>query len=126
MFFSRKHLRNGKKFVILRCPSAKALASCIIVRWVVNGQVGQATWGVLLATLIFLFFSHEHEPIHVHVRGHNGDAKFVWDGEGFVMEYSNNIKANDLKRIERAVHENADIIINRWFEIFKPKDDEDQ
>lgn len=22
---------------------------------------------------VFLFFSHEHEPIHVHVRGHNGD-----------------------------------------------------
>ena len=43
---------------------------------------------------IFMFFSHEHEPIHVHVRGHNGDAKFVWDGEGFVLESSNNIKAN--------------------------------
>jgi len=23
-------------------------------------------------------------------------------------------------------HENADIIINRWYEIFKPEDDEDQ
>ena len=22
----------------------------------------------------------------VHVRGHNGDAKFNWDGEGFEME----------------------------------------
>ena len=42
------------------------------------------------------------------------------------MEYSNNIKANDLKHIERAVHENADIIINRWYELFKPEDDEDQ
>ncbi len=73
---------------------------------------------------IFMFFSHEHEPIHV--RGHNGDAKFVWDGEGFVLENSNNIKSNDLKRIERAIHENADIIINRWYEIFKPEDDENQ
>ena len=30
--------------------------------------------------------------IHVHVRGHNGDSKFVWDGEGFVLESSNNMK----------------------------------
>lgn len=27
---------------------------------------------------------------------------------------------------ERAFHENADIIINRWYEIFNPEDDEDQ
>ena len=37
---------------------------------------------------VFLFFSHEHEPIHVHVRGHNGDAKYVWDGDGFTFESS--------------------------------------
>lgn len=28
---------------------------------------------------VYLFFSKEHEPIHVHVRGHDGDAKFNWD-----------------------------------------------
>ena len=67
---------------------------------------------------VFLFFSREHEPIHVHVRGHNGDAKFVWDGEGFRLEYSHGIKQNDLARIERAIHENSDIILNRWYEIF--------
>ena len=66
-----------------------------------------------------MFFSREHEPIHVHVRGHNGDAKFNWDGEGFVMEYAHNIKTNDLKRIERMIAENTDIIINRWYELFK-------
>lgn len=64
----------------------------------------------------------EHEPIHVHVRGHNGDAKYVWDGEGFSLETSHGIKANDLKRIERAIHENSDIIINRWYEIFGDTD----
>lgn len=32
-----------------------------------------------------MFFSREHKPIHVYVRGHNGDAKFNWDGEGFVI-----------------------------------------
>ncbi|MBQ7611023.1 MAG: DUF4160 domain-containing protein [Bacteroidales bacterium] len=24
-----------------------------------------------------MFFSKEHEPIHVHVRGHNGDANSI-------------------------------------------------
>ena len=74
---------------------------------------------------IFMFFSHEHAPIHLHVRCYHGDAKFVCAGSGFILESSNNNKANDLKRIERAIHENADIIINRWYEIFKPEDDED-
>ena len=75
---------------------------------------------------IFMFFSREHEPIHVHVRGHNGDAKFNWDGEGFVMEYAHNIKANDLKRIERMIAENTDIIINRWYELFKTADEDNK
>lgn len=67
---------------------------------------------------IFLFFSREHEPIHVHVRGQNGDAKFVWKKESFELESVNNIKANDLKRIEKAVRDNADIILKRWCELF--------
>ena len=75
---------------------------------------------------VFLFFSHEHEPIHVHVRGHNGDAKYVWDGDGFTLDSSHGIKANDLKRIERAIHENSDIILNRWYEVFgDTENDED-
>ena len=49
--------------------------------------------------------------LHVHVRGHNGDAKFNWDGEGFVMEYAHNIKANDL---------------NRWYELFKTDNEDNQ
>jgi len=32
---------------------------------------------------VFMFFSLEHAPIHVHVIGNDGDAKFEWDGENF-------------------------------------------
>lgn len=74
---------------------------------------------------VFLF-SHEHEPIHVHVRGHNGEAKYVWDGDGFTLDYAHGIKDNDLRRIERAIHENSDIILNRWYEIFGQTDYEDE
>ena len=72
---------------------------------------------------VFLFFSREHEPIHVHVRGHNGDAKYTWNGETFELEYMHEIKTNDLKRIERVIEENTDIIIKRWHEIFKDEED---
>lgn len=71
---------------------------------------------------IFLFFSKEHEPIHIHVRGNDGDAKFTWNGHEFILETVYNIKANDLKRISRAVAENADIIVKRWHEIFGTDD----
>ena len=59
------------------------------------------------------------------MRGHNGDAKYVWDGEGFALEHAHGIKTNDLKRIERAILENTDIIINRWYEIFGDTDNEE-
>ena len=75
---------------------------------------------------VFMFFSREHEPIHDHVHGNNGEAKFNWNGEAFVMEYAHNIKANDLGRIEKAIAENTDIIINRWNELFKINNEDNQ
>ena len=73
-----------------------------------------------------MFFSREHEPIHVHVRGHNGDANSIGTEKALCMEYVHNIKANDLKRIERMIAENTDIIINRWYELFKTDNEDNQ
>lgn len=67
---------------------------------------------------LFMFFSHEHEPMHVHVIGNDGEAKFSWDGQGFVLVKSWNVKPNDLKRIARTITENTDIITKRWEELF--------
>lgn len=39
---------------------------------------------------LFMFFSHEHEPMHVHVIWNNGEAKFSWDGQEFVLDSKNN------------------------------------
>ncbi len=66
----------------------------------------------------FFFYSKEHEPIHIHVEGNNGMAKFDWDGEQFVLVEKHNIKAGDMKKIKFAIDENADIIISRWNEHF--------
>ena len=70
-----------------------------------------------------MFFSKEHEPIHIHVRGKNGDAEFCLSGDHFELYESHNIKLQDLKRIERAIKENTDIIIKRWEEYFRSDND---
>lgn len=65
-----------------------------------------------------MFFSHEHEPMHVHVIGNEGEAKFSWNGDRFVLEESRNVKHNDLRRIKDVISNNSDIIVKRWEELF--------
>ncbi|MBQ8062298.1 MAG: DUF4160 domain-containing protein [Bacteroidales bacterium] len=67
---------------------------------------------------LFMFFSHEHEPMHVHVIGNEGEAKFSWDGDRFVLVKARNVKRNDLKRIKDVISSNSDIIVKRWKELF--------
>ena len=67
---------------------------------------------------LFMFFSHEHEPMHVHVIGNDGEAKFSWDGNQFVLERARNVKNNDLRKIKKAISANSDIIVKRWNELF--------
>ena len=66
----------------------------------------------------FFFYSKEHEPLHVHVEGHGGMAKFEWNGTEFILTEKMGIKAGDFRKIKDVVDENADIIINRWNEYF--------
>jgi len=66
----------------------------------------------------FFFYSKEHEPLHIHVEGNGGMAKFEWNGSEFVLTEKQNIKAGDFKKIKTVIDENADIIINRWNEYF--------
>ena len=74
----------------------------------------------------FMFFSRDHEPMHVHVIGKGGDAKYVWNGSEFAFYEQHGIKASDLKRIKSLVDENSDIIIRHWNKHFGKKvDDED-
>lgn len=74
---------------------------------------------------VFFFYSREHEPLHVHVEGNGGSAKFNYDCNAvkFVLAESKGIKQNDLKRIQRVVDENTDLIILRWFKYFVDEDD---
>lgn len=66
----------------------------------------------------FFFYSREHEPVHIHVQGNGGMAKYEWNGKEFQYRESIGIKNGDLKRIKEAIDENADIIIRRWNQHF--------
>lgn len=70
-----------------------------------------------------MFFSKEHKPIHIHVRGKDGDAIFNLVGDRFELYETRNIKMQDLKHIEKAIKENTDIIIKRWEEYFNSDND---
>lgn len=59
----------------------------------------------------FFFYSKEHDPIHVHVEGKDGFAKFQYDGERFNLRESHGIKAGDMKKIQFVIDDNADIIV---------------
>ncbi|WP_449035156.1 DUF4160 domain-containing protein [Prevotella sp.] len=67
----------------------------------------------------FFFYSREHEPIHIHVEGNEGFAKYNYNGEDFVLDVHKGIKNNDLKKIKSVITENKDIIISRWQEYFE-------
>jgi hypothetical protein len=63
---------------------------------------------------VFYFYSKEHEPIHVHVAGNDGFAKFAYDEETktFSLSESKNIKTLDMKKIRTVIDDNTDIIVN--------------
>lgn len=66
----------------------------------------------------FFFYSREHEPIHVHVEGNGGYAKFDYTENSFVLTESKDIKASDMKKITSVIKENTDIIVNYWNNYF--------
>ncbi len=66
----------------------------------------------------FFFFSREHTPIHVHVEGNNGYAKFTLFNDKFELTETKGIKSNDLVKIKKVIEDNSDIIILHWNNYF--------
>ena len=48
----------------------------------------------------FFFYSKEHEPLHIHVEGNDGMAKFIWNGDEFELFEKQGIKTNEYKKIK--------------------------
>jgi chitinase len=70
--------------------------------------------------LQILFYANDHEPIHVHVKNGDGEAKFQVSPVIVLIE-NYGLKNKDLKLAEITIEENRDIIIGRWKEYFKDK-----
>lgn len=74
--------------------------------------------------LRFLFYSNEHEPIHIHVVKGSGKvkeyAKYLVLPDIVLIE-NKGLKSNELKLAEMVIEENREIIIEKWNEFFTKK-----
>ena len=70
----------------------------------------------------FFFYSNEgdpREPVHVHVIGQGGEAKF-WVAPTVSLVTSDRLSAKALRELEHAVRENSALIEETWNEFFRP------
>ncbi len=71
--------------------------------------------------LRFMFYSNDHEPIHVYVIKGKGkvkeNAKFNIEPEITLIE-NNGLQPNELKMAEMVIEENKELIFERWNEFF--------
>lgn len=69
----------------------------------------------ILRTLgyIFFFYSNEHEPIHVHVKGKGGKARFELEPEIRLTE-NKGYKVQELKKIEKEIKKRKPLLIAAW------------
>ena len=75
--------------------------------------------------LKFYFYSNDHLPIHVHVSVENVEARYQVYPEIKLIE-NRGLKIRELRLAEVAIEENREIIIMRWEEYFKDKNDENK
>lgn len=62
--------------------------------------------------LRFFFYSNDHEPIHVHVRNSDGEARF--EVEEIQLISNKGMKQKDIKLAESLIEENQFLIIDSW------------
>ena len=72
--------------------------------------------------LRFFFYSNEgdpREPVHVHVVGQGGEAKF-WLSPTVSLATSDGFNARTLRDLEHEVRSNSVLIEETWNEFFRP------
>ncbi len=71
--------------------------------------------------LRFMFYSNDHEPIHVHVIKGKGSikesAKFNIEPE-ITLITNKGLQSNEIKLAEMIIEENKELISERWNEFF--------
>lgn len=65
----------------------------------------------------FMFYSNDHEPIHVHVTRGSSRAKYNLF-PSVALVYNIGIKTSELRQIEEAIREHKEQIIEYWLAHF--------
>ena len=60
----------------------------------------------------FLFYSNDHEPVHVHVLKDGCEAKY--NVSPIEQIYNHGFKKQQIALIESIIEENAEVITERW------------
>jgi hypothetical protein len=76
--------------------------------------------------LIILFYSNEHEPIHVHCKHQNKESKaeIIFENGKFVevriseVQGKDPLEIKDLKRFKKLVEVYRDDIVRKWIDFF--------
>lgn len=64
----------------------------------------------------FLFYSNDHEPMHVHIEKDGKKAKY--NLEPVEQVYNKGFKRHEISLIESVIEENKEVIANYWHSYF--------
>ena len=64
----------------------------------------------------FLFYSNDHEPVHIHIVKDDCEAKY--NVNPIQQVYNRGYKKREIALIESIIVENQDVIIDRWKTFF--------
>ena len=67
--------------------------------------------------LRFFFYSNDHRPPHIHVRGNDGEARFSINPVNCIE--NNGLKKQDLYLAEAIIKTNKEEFLRKWNEFFK-------
>ncbi len=65
----------------------------------------------------FLFYSNDHDPVHVHIV--NDDCEAKYNVKPIEQIYNHGFKKQQIAIIESVIEENVEVIIDRWEAHFK-------
>lgn len=67
--------------------------------------------------LLFLIYTRDHQPPHVHVRSQDGEAKFKVTLEEVTLIENRKLKPKDLKLAESILEANKKYVVEQWVKI---------
>ena len=79
---------------------------------------------IILGWRFFFYANEGNDPIHVHCRKGDAEAKYWLDVEGFaVLEaHSYNMSSADKRTVRRIIFEHLDYIVSEWDKFQESKD----